>query len=257
MTSTNETAPPIVRLQYREGDLIVKEGNYGVTCYKVITGKVSVFRESGGEEISLATLEPGSIFGEMVFLNRGKEARSESVRAIEDSEVEAWHLSRLSQEYTQIPPIIKFITDQILSRSLRMEKLLIQWATKELEEKEKREKAEPLISQRRYYRKEVDLDSHYRPAGSSQKVHLVGRIKNLSIDGIGLEIMAKNAADFSHSEGDVFVLNTVLPNGKPLELEAKIIAINKGEAPGTFLLGMSITEMSAGATKMLGFFLMP
>ena len=257
MTSTNETAPPIVRLQYREGDLIVKEGNYGVSCYKVIKGKVSVFRESGGEEISLATLGPGSIFGEMVFLNRGKEARSESVRAIEDSEVEAWHLSRLSQEYTQMPPIIKYIADQILTRSLRMEKLLVQWATKELEKKENREKAKPLISQRRYYRKQVDLDCHYRPAGSSQKVHLVGRIKDISMGGIGLEIMAKNATDFSHSEGDVFVVNTVLPNDKNLEFEAKIMAVNKGEAPGTFLLGMSITEMSAGARKMLGFFLMP
>lgn len=260
MMSTQENVPPIVRLEYRAGDLILKQGNYGISCYKIIKGKIVVFQESGGEEISLSTLGPGDIFGEMVFLNRGKETHSESVRAIEDSEVEAWHICRLSEEYAQMPPIIKYITDQILSRSLRIEKLIVQWAIKELEKREKREKGEkgePLISQRRYYRKEIDLDCHYRPVGSSPKVRLVGRIKDMSLGGVGLEIMARNATGFSHKEGDLFVVNTVLPNGKNLELEAKIIAVNKGEALGTFLLGMSLTEMSAGARKSLGFFLMP
>ena len=153
MVSNLSQAPPIVRLSYKKGDLIVKEGDYGVSIYKIVDGKVAVYRESESGGISLATLETGDIFGERTFLNRAAETRSASVRALENTKVEVWHTTRLSKEYNEIPPIIKYITDQVMSRSIRMNNLIVQLATKEQKRKAGIEKEDPLASQRRFYRK--------------------------------------------------------------------------------------------------------
>ena len=58
MTENNSKTPPVMRLSYRKGDLIIKEGDYGVSIYKIIEGSVVVFRESDGQEIPLSTLGP-------------------------------------------------------------------------------------------------------------------------------------------------------------------------------------------------------
>jgi CRP-like cAMP-binding protein len=67
MTDNPSTTPPIVRLSYRKGDLIIKEGDYGVSIYKILEGKAVVLQESEGREIPLTTLGIGDIFGERTF----------------------------------------------------------------------------------------------------------------------------------------------------------------------------------------------
>ncbi len=257
MTSKHENVFPVITLKYRKGDLIIKEGDYGISIYKIIRGKVSILQESGDKEIALATLGPGEIFGEIAFLNKAGEIRSVSVRAIENAVLEVWHPSMLSKEYKEMPPMLKYVTDQISARLLRMNKLIVQLTTQEQKRRKAMERHDPWPSQRRYYRKEVDLECYYRPVGLSPKVRLTGRIRDMSLSGLGMEIVAKNTTSFSHMDGDTFVVNTVLPNGKSVELAAKIMTLTKSETPGKLLLGMSVTELSAGAKKLLGFFLMP
>ncbi len=53
MISQTENIFPSVHLKYKKGDLIVKEGDYGVSIYKIISGTVKVFTESQGEATSL------------------------------------------------------------------------------------------------------------------------------------------------------------------------------------------------------------
>ncbi|MFH1950892.1 MAG: cyclic nucleotide-binding domain-containing protein [Pseudomonadota bacterium] len=257
MTSTNENVTPVIHLKYRKGDLISKEGDYGISIYKIIEGKTLIYHEAGDKEISFATLGPGDVFGEVTFLTSAEKTCSASVRAIEDSVLEVWHPSMLLKEYEQMPPMIKYITDQILSRLIRMNNLIVQLTTHKQRERKAIEKSDPLTSERRFYRKKLDLDCHYRPVGISPKVRLVGRIKDISLGGLGMEIDAKNTTSFSHMQDDSFVINAVLPNGKSLELEAKVVTVIRSETPGRLLLGMAVTELSAGAEKLLGFFLMP
>ena len=250
-------APPIVSLSYKKGDLIIKEGDYGVSIYKILEGKVSVYREAEGEEILLGTLGVGDIFGERTFLNRAADTRSASVRALEDATVEVWHTARLSREYDEMPPIIKYITDQVLSRSNRMNNLIVQLATKEQKEKANRAKEDPLASKRRFYRKKVDLFCQYQPAGAPSKFNLDGRIKDISLDGLAMKVTRRNTVGVSHATGDIFVVNTVLPNKKTVELEAEVVTIQKGEIPEELDLSMNITDIEPGSRKSLGFFLMP
>ena len=257
MTDNPSEALPIVSLSYSKGDLIIKEGDYGVSIYKILDGKVSVYRETEGGEIPLATLEAGDIFGERTFLNRAAETRSTSVRALEDTEVEVWHTARLSREYDEMPPILKYITDQVMSRAIRMNNLIVQLATKEQKEKAIREKEDPLASKRRFYRKKVDLFCHYRPIAASSKFNLDGRIRDISLDGLAVRVSRRNAANVPHATGDIFVVSTVLPNRKNLELEAEVVTVLKSEMPEELELSMTITDISAGSRKSLGFFLMP
>jgi hypothetical protein len=68
---------------------------------------------------------------------------------------------------------------------------------------------------------------------------------------------AKNALKFPHEPGDEFHISTVLPNGKELDVTAKIINVRRDDKPGMLLMGMSFTNMSEEAKKTVGFFLLP
>ncbi|HLF77992.1 MAG TPA: cyclic nucleotide-binding domain-containing protein [Dehalococcoidia bacterium] len=65
--------------QYHDGDVIVREGELGVAFYVVSEGHVEVFKHSGGVDQVVATLGPGSFFGEMALFDN--HVRSASVRA--------------------------------------------------------------------------------------------------------------------------------------------------------------------------------
>ncbi len=257
MATGQEKVPPIMRLHYKKGELIVKENDYGISIYKIIKGKVEVLTQSKDREVRLATLGPGEIIGEMVFLYGAIEPRTASVRALENSELEVWHPARLSTEYQHMPPTLKYIIDQILRHLIRMNKVYGNLSTKIEGAKKIAARGEPIDSKRRYYRKEIDRLCEYRPVGSIPGVHLEGLIKDISRGGLALSIKAENMANFSHVPGDEFQIRTTLPNGKKLETSAKIVTIRDDPVPGHVLLGMAFTNLTEHDRKILGFFLMP
>jgi CRP/FNR family cyclic AMP-dependent transcriptional regulator len=72
------TFPPATR--------VFHEGDHSDACYIVRSGSFRVTREhSDGRAITLATLGPGDIFGELAMLDG--EVRSASVEALEDGEL--------------------------------------------------------------------------------------------------------------------------------------------------------------------------
>ena len=257
MNKGKEKIPPIVRLHYKKGDLIVKEGDYGISIYKIIEGRVGVFTQAGDQDISLATLGQGEIIGEMVFLYGDTEPRSASVRALEASEIEVWHPARLSREYDQIPGTLKYIIDQTLGHLLRINKVFGLLRAREKAERDSAPPSEPLTSQRRFYRKEIDMLCRYRPAGTSSEKSLIGRIKDLSRGGLALSVENNNVEKCSHIPGDKFSINTELPTDKKLDLTAEIVAIRQDQSDKNVLLGMNITHLTEHDMKNLGFFLMP
>ena len=251
-----EKLPPVKLLRYKKGDLIVKQGDYGISIYKVIKGKVQIFDESGGKETDLVTLDPGGIIGDMNFLDRALEARFASARAIEDSELEAWHPARLANEYEQMPYIIKYIANQALKRLIRMNKITAH-LTAERQKEINAKQDEPVSARRYFYRKEVILDCFYWPVDKTSKVRLEGRIKDISMSGMGLEVRAKNTKKFSHRSGHRLHIETVLPNGTKIDFTAKIVSEIENRIPGKLFFGMTFDELSDAARKGLGFFLMP
>jgi CRP-like cAMP-binding protein len=247
---------PIRTLTYKRGELISKQGDYGISMYKITEGKVRVFKESGEREVTLATLGPGEIIGEMTFLSGPNVPRSASVKALEDSKLEVWHFSRLRREYEEMPPILKIMATQTLERLIRTNNILVNLDVKR-SEAEKRERIDRGASKRRFYRKEVDLDCIYRPTKSRPNGRLRGRIRDISLGGVRLEVNTKNGSKSFHKPGEVFVINTALPNGKDLEVMATVKSVGENGAPGSVSMGMSFTNTPAWVKERLGFFLMP
>jgi CRP/FNR family cyclic AMP-dependent transcriptional regulator len=116
--------PPIVYLSYAKGELIIKEGDYGISIYKILKGSVRIFRQEGQRKITLATLGRGEVFGEMTFFNFLLEPRSASVEAIDDVQVEVWHPAMLAGEYKKIPPALRYVVRHTLNRLLELNKLV-------------------------------------------------------------------------------------------------------------------------------------
>jgi CRP/FNR family cyclic AMP-dependent transcriptional regulator len=116
--------PPIVYLGYAKGELIIKEGDYGISIYKILEGNVRIFREEGQRKITLATLGRGEVFGEMSFFNFLLEPRSASVEAIDDVQVEVWHPALLADEYKKISPMLRYVVKHTLNRLLKLNKLV-------------------------------------------------------------------------------------------------------------------------------------
>jgi flavin-dependent dehydrogenase len=70
---------------YRDGELIVNEGESGECMYVIQEGKVEVLQKNEEAEVRLAVLGEGDFFGEMALFQR--EVRSASVRALGDVRV--------------------------------------------------------------------------------------------------------------------------------------------------------------------------
>jgi CRP/FNR family cyclic AMP-dependent transcriptional regulator len=125
--------PPIVHLSYSKGELILKEGDYGISIYKIVKGNVRIFRMLGEHKITLATLGKGEVFGEMTFFNFLLEPRSASVEAMDDVMLEVWHSALLADEYKRISPMLRYVLKQTLSRLLKLNKVVSDLSAKQSE----------------------------------------------------------------------------------------------------------------------------
>lgn len=65
---------------YRDGEVIVQQGEVGNCMYVVQEGEVEAVAEGGGKEMRLRKLGPNDFFGEMALF--GTETRSATVRAL-------------------------------------------------------------------------------------------------------------------------------------------------------------------------------
>jgi CRP-like cAMP-binding protein len=75
----------VVERKYKAGETIVKEGEQAVAFFMVTKGKVEAIAGVGSKKsVSLATLGPGSVFGEMALLDG--MPRANSVKAVTDTD---------------------------------------------------------------------------------------------------------------------------------------------------------------------------
>ena len=112
-----QVAAVTVPRSFKAGEQVFREGDKSDTCYLVRTGHVRAVREhAGGRSLTLATLGPGEIFGELAIFD--EEQRSATVEALEETEVVAilaGDMRRLLREHPDIA--VKLLA--ALSRRLR------------------------------------------------------------------------------------------------------------------------------------------
>ncbi len=112
-----QVASVTVPRTFSAGESVFREGDRSDTCYVVRSGHVRAVREhTDGRSITLATLGPGDIFGELAIFD--EEERSATVEALEDIEVIAilaGDMRRMLREHPNIA--VKLLA--ALSRRLR------------------------------------------------------------------------------------------------------------------------------------------
>jgi CRP-like cAMP-binding protein len=116
--------PYLELLLYNEGETLFEEGDTGDFLAFIVSGRVQAKKhtEFKGKQIVLATLEKGSLVGEMSIVNPG-EPRSASVVALEASEfviVKRDSLDALTEEYPLIG--IKILKGLIRILAIRLQK---------------------------------------------------------------------------------------------------------------------------------------
>jgi CRP/FNR family cyclic AMP-dependent transcriptional regulator len=70
---------------YRDGEVIVREGDPATGCFMIVSGRVEVSKGAASATPTvLATMGPGEVFGEMAVID--EHPRSATVRALEATE---------------------------------------------------------------------------------------------------------------------------------------------------------------------------
>lgn len=69
-----------VSMSFKDDQMIFKQGDKGEHMYVIRSGKVKIFRQSGSQRVTLATLAAGGFFGEMALFS--DQPRSASAQAV-------------------------------------------------------------------------------------------------------------------------------------------------------------------------------
>jgi len=251
--------PTEFRLDYDRGDLIIKEGDFGISIYKIISGQVEIFVKSEEKDVKIATLGPDMIIGGMALLTGDYTRRVASARALEDSILEVWHPAMIKKAFKNLPGIFKLIVGQALKNLIRLNKMssTLSLEKENIDSGKTQDLSDSRRAERKFYRKKVDLECNYRPISSPKEFKLKGQILDISKEGVLLEINTLNSVDFSHVLGDKFILSTYIKPDVELNVTAQIANISKGENDEKLCLGMAFITISHENEKRLGFYLMP
>lgn len=99
-----------------EGDILFKEGDAGDAAYIVDSGKIGIYKYVEGQEVELAVLNGGELFGEMAIVD-GSPRMAHAV-ALEESVVIKIPADALNSRLKKADPFLRALMN-ILVQSLR------------------------------------------------------------------------------------------------------------------------------------------
>jgi len=101
---------------FRAGDEVFSEGEPGDMAFIIETGRVGIFKHIEGEEVQLATMVAGELFGEMSILDGSP--RMANARALEDAVVITLPRDIIEGKLGRAEPFLRSLVD-ILVDNLR------------------------------------------------------------------------------------------------------------------------------------------
>jgi CRP-like cAMP-binding protein len=120
---------------YRDGEVIVREGDPGNEMFLIITGEVKIVKEKGGVETVLAFLKPGEIFGEMALVQEGA-VRSATAKAHGDTTVLAMDKAEFLRQIQQDPELAFQILKSLCERLRAVDEILQEYSIKDYKRQE-------------------------------------------------------------------------------------------------------------------------
>lgn len=108
---------------YREGEVIIRQGDAGDCMYVIQRGEVEVLRREGDKEYCLGVLGPEDFFGEMALFDQ--EVRSATVRALTDTWVLSLEKRNFLQRAHEDPSLAFRLLEGMSQRMRELEQKLI------------------------------------------------------------------------------------------------------------------------------------
>lgn len=236
------------RLTYLPGDLIIKEGDYGISVYRIREGRVKVFKEYSSGTRDLAELSEGEIFGEMAFIDGGTSPRTTSVKAEREVRVEVWHPLSLKEEYRAASRIIRILAGQMVRRLARIDAV---YDRLRLESEAK--KGEKGAAPRKEYRKKWVARVSYRLTYDTSQT-LKGTIREIGVRGMTMEVPETNVSYFKHSGDLLYELFFKIPEGGSIMVKGRILGSAAGERPGFYSYEVEFQELDSYMKRKLTLF---
>lgn len=123
-----------LKREYKSGHVIFKDGDPGQTMFIILEGKVEITKLLGDQKTVLATLDKGSIFGEMAIIDR--EPRSATATTLSDTTMleisrEMFH-DRLAQVPGWMQSFFAILVDRLRSATRLQSILLTQGAGRQI-----------------------------------------------------------------------------------------------------------------------------
>jgi CRP-like cAMP-binding protein len=109
------------KVNFSNNEIIFKEGDTGKYFYAIVSGQVAIRMEKSGK--TLATLNPGEVFGEMAVLDN--HPRSATAQAVTDSELFAFDGRRLLEDFPHLSVKLLTYLSRELCKRLREADLMI------------------------------------------------------------------------------------------------------------------------------------
>lgn len=262
-------APEKRTLQYKPGDLIIKEGDFGTALYRITSGTVGIFKELHGQDVLLYELGPGDVFGEMAFIDGGTTPRSASAVAQAAVELEAWHYLALRREHQAMSPLIRLM-------ALDMVKKLARIST--VHDRLRIDKHSAQSRPGDPARDEVSLAAHepsctFKLAGSEtvgkqwegrvdyrlpdtpthDMLHATG--VDIDMEGVRFDVTLANVNHGGHEPGSRIDMLLHLPGRAPVIVLGEITTISRGSMIGHTALRVNFRNLSADARQKIGAFL--
>ncbi len=90
---------------FQKGEMVFREGDPGDAAYIVETGSIGIFKTVEGEEIQLATMGDGELFGELAIID-GSQRMAHAI-ALEDSVIVSLPRAGLEAMLAKQEPLVK------------------------------------------------------------------------------------------------------------------------------------------------------
>jgi CRP-like cAMP-binding protein len=92
---------------FQDGEIIVKEGNYGNWIWVILEGMVNITKETSKGPVPLARLGQGCFIGTLLSLLHGDNIRTASVTAFGEVQLGLLDTHRLAGEYASLSPDLR------------------------------------------------------------------------------------------------------------------------------------------------------
>ncbi|MCP4714480.1 MAG: cyclic nucleotide-binding domain-containing protein [Deltaproteobacteria bacterium] len=188
-------------LSFCPGQLIFKEGDFGISLYRIIRGCVKIYKEFETGTVVLAELGTGELFGEMAIMSGGIEPRSASAEAVDAVELEVWHCYTIRNESQAASPLIQFLANGLVKKLARINsihyRLCVEANPPAVNQPEKKNEVLRLAVQSKAWQGDIVYHSLLFQAGQ----HIKGRGVEIDAGGLRFEIPVAAFERGGHEKG--------------------------------------------------------